>query len=120
MPISGLCRSRNGLGRRVSHQHGPTGISRRHSLGIVLAGSEALEESQQRIVRLEELTLPTSLVSLCERLFFERQIRIEINLGGLDGLMAQSERDNRSINARLKEFHRKCVAQYMGREPFFR
>jgi hypothetical protein len=34
--------------------------------------------------------------------------------------MAQSERDNRSINARLKEFHRKCVAQYMGREPFFR
>jgi site-specific recombinase XerD len=75
------------LGHRVSRQHGPTDISRRHSFGIVLAGSEALEESQQGIVGFEELTASTSLVSLSESLLLERQIRIKINLGGLDGLM---------------------------------
>ncbi len=72
---------------RISRQHGLTGISGRHSFGIVLADSEALEESQQRVVGFEELTGPTSLVGLGESLLFERQIRIEINLCGLDGLM---------------------------------
>ena len=87
MPICGLCRPQSGLGTKVSRLHGRTGISRCHSFGIVLAGSEALEESQQGIVRFEELTTPTSLVSFSESLLLERQIRIEINLGGLDGLM---------------------------------
>lgn len=82
MPIS------KWLERRVSRQHGPTAISRRYSIGIVLAGSEGLEKSQQGIVRFEELTGPTRLVSFGESFFFEGQIRIEINLCGLDGLMS--------------------------------
>lgn len=102
MPTSGLCRPE--IARNIEGSSGKAfrvlrGVILR---GIVLVNSEALEESQQGVVGFEEPTGAASLIGFGENLLFECQVGIEIDLGGLDGLMPQPKSDHRPINACLQ------------------
>lgn len=80
--------------------------------------SQALEERQQSVPWLEEPGRLSTLGGFGQDFLLQCQICVEIDLGGLDGLMPQPQSDDRPINACLQKRHCKCMAQYMGRDPF--
>ena len=51
-------------------------------------------------------------------LFFQPEVRVQIHLCGLHGLVPKPERDHRSIDAMPQELHGRTVSQHMRRDPF--
>ncbi len=102
MPISGLCRPE--IKPRCWTRLLTELLSIRMNIGrgIVLPGSQAFQEGQQSIPWFKEPRPLVTLCCFCQEFFLYRQIGIEIDLGGLDGLMPQPQRDHRAINSRLQ------------------
>ena len=72
---------------------------------------------QQFIVRPIARSLSFDGCRFRQDLLFERQIGIEVDLGGLDRLMPQPKCDQRPIHSSLKQLHRGRVSKNMRRDP---
>ena len=74
----------------------------RLTCGIVRRrGLELFEERQQLVVGLIAFGGAFDWVGLGQCLFLQRKIRIEVDLSGFDGLMAEPERNHGSVDATL-------------------
>ena len=55
---------------------------------------------------------------LGQRLFFQIEIGVQIDIGGLDGLVAEPKRDNGTVDAVLQQVHRRGVTRHVRRHTF--
>ena len=75
---------------------------------------KALQEGHELVTRPVTTGLSLDRVCLGERLLFQREIRMEINLCRFYGFMAQPQGDDRTVDAVLQEVHGQAVTQHMG------
>ena len=95
---------------------GPTPVraaEMRHSL----AASEILEEGQQLVVGLKPMCFGCDRRDFRQRLFLKSEVGIQIDLGRFDRLVAEPERDHRTIHTRLQQLHSRGVPEYVRRHP---
>ena len=85
---------RSGRGKKTVHGSG--------RLGIVLVASKRLEEGEQGVIRFEDAWASLMRRRVGEDLLFHLQISLQIDVRGLNRLMAQPERDHRRIGASLQ------------------
>ena len=79
---------------------------------------QRIEESEQPIPGLvAPALLSVERLDLGQCRLLQCEVGVQIDLGGLDGLMPEPQRDHRNINARLEEFHRRTVPKDMWRDP---
>ena len=64
-------------------------------------GSELFKEGEQLVVRLKTFWGAFHWIGLGQRLFFQRKVGIQIDLSGFHRLMAEPQRDHRSIHTGL-------------------
>ena len=86
----------------------------RHSPDLL----KAVEERQQLVVGLELPRLAVERDGLGEDLLFQRQVSVEVDLGGVDGLVPQPERDHGLLHAGVQQVHRRGVPQAVERDVF--
>ena len=82
--------------------------------------SEGVKESDERIGRFVS-AWPAVRAGWCcasDRLFFQFQIGVEVDLGRLDAFMSEPERDRRDIDAGLEQVHRAGMAKNVWSELF--
>jgi len=89
-------------------------------LGIVRRVSQALEEGKQLICGSIRSSLAFDRCGLCQDFFLQSEIRIEVDLRCLDGLMAQPKGNERTVYSCLKEFHSCRMSKYMWRQALLR
>ena len=56
-------------------------------------------------------------LDLRQRRLLQRQVGVQVDLGGLDRLVAKPERDHRAVDAGLEELHRRAVPKDVRRHP---
>ena len=80
--------------------------------------SQALEVAKQTVAGPIAPQPAVDRTSSLEDLPFDCQIGVEIDLGGLDGLVAQPNGDHGSVDAGLQQLHGGAVAENMGSHVF--
>ena len=90
-------------------------------LGIVpvLQVSEFCEEGEQLVIRSKS---PRGAVGWCspgQGLLLDGEVRVQIDLRRLHGLVAQPQRDYRTIDTRLKQLHRGGMAKHVRCDPLW-
>jgi len=89
--------------------------SARHSL----AALQPLEECEQLVLGpVSTRRWSVRWSGLCQRLFLEREVGLEVHLGGFDRFVAQPEGNDGAVYARLQQFHGRRVSQYVRRDVF--
>ena len=77
-------------------------------------GSEAVEEVENGVAGPVAAQLLFGGGGAVEGSFFELQVGVKVLHRGGDVLMPEPERDDREVDARLQEMHRRGVPQRMG------
>ena len=54
----------------------------------------------------------------CERLFLQPEIRVQVDLGGLDGFVPKPQGDDGLVDAMVEQLHRRAVPEDMRTDPF--
>ncbi len=87
----------------------------RHNPAVI--GLEFPEEAEQAVAR--AISAGLALVGACLRqdFFFQGEIRVQIDLGGLHGFVAQPDRNERAVDTGLEQFHCRGVAEHMRCDP---
>jgi hypothetical protein len=88
-----------------------------HFAGIHSALLKALEEGQELLWWAIPTTASFERLRLRQRLLFQFEIGVEINLGGFHGFVPQPQCYYGAIYACVKQAHGCAVTQYMGSNP---
>src|ERR1700733_472781 len=81
------------------------------------AYSQRLQEGEERVGRLVAAGTRIDRRGPRECLFFEGEVGMQVDLGGLHLLMTEPERDDRDVDTRVQEPHCGRVSQYMESNP---
>ncbi len=76
-----------------------------------------LEKREQCVVRTIAWRRSSRGGGACESLLLEPHVGVQVDLGGLDGLMSEPEGDDAPIDAALQQLHCGRVPQGVRRDP---
>ena len=79
--------------------------------------SEALEERHELIRRAVSGRPAVKWFGFGERLFFQFEAGVKVNLRCVHPFMAQPQRDDGAVNATLQQVHGGAVSQHMWGDP---
>ncbi len=77
------------------------------------AYSQRLKERKERVGRLVAAGAGIHRRGPRERLLFEGEVGMQVDLGGLHLLVTKPERDDRDVDTRVQQPHRGGVSKYM-------
>ena len=84
----------------------------RHSFAPLQCG----EELQQSICGTIASWFDLEWSGLCQRGFLQGEVRMKVDLRGVDGLVSEPQRNNRRVDIRREQFHRRAMAKDMWRD----
>jgi len=79
---------------------------------------QGVEELQKLVARSESSGFDVQRCRFGERRFLQSQMGVQIDLSSFHGFMTKPERNDRSIDTGLQQFHGGTVSQYMRRYAF--
>ena len=91
-------------------------VQRGVGVGITVGWIRGFEEGEEGVGRAVAAGLAVGRRGAGERSFFEREVGVEVDLGGLDLLVAEPERDDGGVDAGVQERHRGGVPQHVRRD----